>query len=142
MWRLAVYILLGFHRPTSICIPAGHGWGFRGERRGCGLLLQEEKSWCWRSPRPTLLVQSQKRGASSSSPLAHLAAPRMLIWKENKNVFISQERRRTRVKTQRGVLGPHTACCWAEMVKGFSYFFVSLLIIFSPHLVFVFIPLI
>lgn len=44
--------------------------------------------------------------------------PRTLIWRENKNVFISQERRRTlewnhRVKAQKGIPGPHTACCGA-----------------------------
>lgn len=95
--------------------PLGQWREVRGEKRGCKLL--QERSWCWRSPCPAMQFHLSTSSFSSSPP-AHLAAPRTLIWRENKNVFISQERRRTlewnhRVKAQKGILGPHTGCCGA-----------------------------
>ena len=92
------------------------GRGVKGEVAGCsswrrgagvGGPLAQPLSLVWVESSLLLLLP-----APPSSP-AHLAAPRTLIWRENKNVFISQERRRTlkwnhRVKAQRGILGPHT----------------------------------
>ncbi len=51
MW-LAVYILWAPYSPSFPSSALRSGVRVRGERRGCGLSLLEERSWCWRSPRP------------------------------------------------------------------------------------------
>lgn len=89
----------------------GQWRGVKGENWGCELL--QERSWCCQSSCPAMEFLLSTSSFSYSPP-AHLAAPRTLIWRENKNAFISQERRRTpewnhRVKAQKGILGPHTA---------------------------------
>lgn len=115
---------LGFVICSSRFPPHSLGqWrGVRGEKWGCVLL--QERSWCCRSSCPAMEFLLSASSFSSSPP-AHLAAPRTLIWRENKNVFISQERRRTlewnhRVKAQKGILGPHTACCGAIFSSSIS----------------------
>ncbi len=52
MWWLAVYILWAPYSPPFPSPSLRSGVRVRGERRGCGLSLLEERSWCWRSPRP------------------------------------------------------------------------------------------
>ena len=98
--KVSLYVLVGCLHSLSCSKspphPSGQGWGVRGQswvaaclswRRGAGGEgpLTQRLSWVWeeRSLLPLLL------------PPAHLAAPRTLIWRENKNVFISQEKRRT-----------------------------------------------
>lgn len=94
MWRLAVYIVWAAHSPLHIPQVRGEGSEVKGWvaaclswRRGAGGEgpLTQRLSWVWEERSLLLLLL----------PPAHLAAPRTLIWRENKNVFISQEKRRT-----------------------------------------------
>lgn len=101
-WRKSPYVAIGcLHSrnsssPPRLSVPEIRGQRVKGERRGCGLPLSpvEELVSAAPSDQPHGLVWGEE-GASSSAPPEHLAAPRTLIWRENKNVFISQERRRT-----------------------------------------------
>jgi len=87
---------------------------------------------CRRSPRlaPQYRLRGEEPPPPPPPPRAHLAAPRRLIWRENKNVFISQGRRRTlelnyRVKTQRGSLGLTQPAARGCVRRAFSILSVS-----------------
>lgn len=150
MWWLAVYILWAPHSPPphSPPHPSGQGWGVRGERRGCGLPLLEERSWCWRSPRPA--PQFSLRGEEpppppSPPPLLHIWLPpersfggktRMFLFPRREEELQSET---TELKHREAswALTQSAARLWWWGVSLLPYTLlvpVSLLLIFSPFI--------